>query len=541
MGADTGHLPDAIAEWRSVLGDAAVDARAETLARYGRSTNPAGRAPSCVLRLRGRDDVAAALRIANKYEQPVHPIARGKNWGYGDACPPVDGCVLLDLSGMDRIHEVNAELGYVVIEPGVSQGQLFETLQREVPQFWMDATGAGPDASVVGNALQRGFGHTAYADHVRSMCGLEVVLADGTVLNTGFGRFENARSARVFPYGLGPHLDGLFTQSNLAIVTKVGLWLQPKPEAFAFFWIKVKGVEVLPRLVDALRPLRMSGVLRSALHIGNDLRVISAARAYPWQETGGAAPLPQAERARLRDEIGCGDWNVSGSIVGTPVEVRDGARRLRAAVRGLGRVVVLNDRRMAWLRRASGLLAGLGLAKGLRMAIVALEENYSLLQGRPNFGPLKGMLWRVRERDAAPPRDLLDTNAGLLWAAPVLPLRGADAQELLGIAEPILARHGFDPLVTFTMLNERAMVCIMNISFDKTLPEEAQAATLCQTELKGALAAQGFYPYRASSLNHAAWFRDGDAYNNFCAKLKHAVDPKGIISPGLYFPEGPAS
>jgi 4-cresol dehydrogenase (hydroxylating) len=84
----------------------------------------------------------------------------------------------------------------------------------------MDSTGAGPEASLVGNALDRGFGHTRYGDHFQTFCGLQIVLADGRVLETGFGHFPNARARWVFRYGIGPFVDGIFSQSNFGIVTR---------------------------------------------------------------------------------------------------------------------------------------------------------------------------------------------------------------------------------------------------------------------------------------------------------------------------------
>ena len=143
--------------------------------------------------------------------------------------------MVVDLSRMNRILECNAELGYVVVEPGVSQQQLYDHVRQAAPGYWVDCTGAGPDASIVGNAVERGFGHTPYGDHVRTSCGMEVVLANGEVLRTGFGHYAGARTAQVYPYGVGPVLDGLFTQSNFGIVTRLGVWLYPKPEAFRFF------------------------------------------------------------------------------------------------------------------------------------------------------------------------------------------------------------------------------------------------------------------------------------------------------------------
>ena len=123
---------------------------------------------------------------------PVYPISCGKNWGYGDACAPAAGSAILDLGRMNRILEVNRELAYCVIEPGVTQGQLFNYLRDNKTGLWMDATAAGPESSLVGNTADRGFGHTRYGDHFLTCSGMEIVLADGRVLNTGFGHFRMA-------------------------------------------------------------------------------------------------------------------------------------------------------------------------------------------------------------------------------------------------------------------------------------------------------------------------------------------------------------
>ncbi|HJP34531.1 MAG TPA: FAD-binding protein, partial [Gammaproteobacteria bacterium] len=48
----------------------------------------------------------------------LYPISRGKNWGYGDACPTTDGAAIVDLSRMNQIVEVNTDLAYCVVEPG---------------------------------------------------------------------------------------------------------------------------------------------------------------------------------------------------------------------------------------------------------------------------------------------------------------------------------------------------------------------------------------------------------------------------------------
>ena len=81
-------------------------------------------------------------------------------------------------------------------------------------------------------------GHTGHGNYGHgidtvwsSVAGMEVVLANGELLQTGFGHFPGAANQRVFPYGIGPYIDGIFTQSNMGIVTSVGLWLMPKTAA----------------------------------------------------------------------------------------------------------------------------------------------------------------------------------------------------------------------------------------------------------------------------------------------------------------------
>src|SRR3546814_6231657 len=74
-------------------------------------------------------EVVAAVKTAAQHCVPLYPISRGKSWGYGDACPVTAGNVILDLSRMNRIREVDPALAYAVIEPGVTQGQLSEHLR----------------------------------------------------------------------------------------------------------------------------------------------------------------------------------------------------------------------------------------------------------------------------------------------------------------------------------------------------------------------------------------------------------------------------
>ncbi|MCC5828859.1 MAG: FAD-dependent oxidoreductase [Phycisphaeraceae bacterium] len=499
-----------------------------------RSTSATPCSPLAVLYPATTEEVQAVVRIAARFAVPLHPVSTGKNWGYGDACPPGSGQVLVDLKRMERIREVNRELGYVVIEPGVTQGALYDYLRREAPDLWMDCTGAGLSAGVVGNALDRGFGHTRCGDHMAGSCGMEIVLGDGRLLRTGFGQYPDARADRVYPYGTGPMLDGLFSQSNFGIVTALGVWVMRRPEAFSGFFFSALDEADVGELIERLRPLRMMGLLQSAIHIANDVRTFSARTRYPWARANGLTPLPAEIRASMRAEHGIGAWNGCGGIYGTPRTVRATRREVKRALKGF-RLHFVDDRRLKLARKVARVLGVLGINRRLGPMLDILEPVYGLLKGIPSDEPLAGTGWRVRTD--APPQalDPLDSHAGFMWASPVIPSTRAAAADLLNLIEPIYARHGFEPLITFTMINERAMIAVTNLSFDQRQVEEAQHATACYHELIQSLIRHGFIPYRSGLTGYGALREAGSpVFWSIADQIKTIMDPRHIFSPGRY-------
>src|SRR5258706_2338369 len=485
----------ALRAWADVIGTGHVKADPQNRDRYARTTGLYAHRPLAILYPESTAQVQEALRIAATFHIGVHPISRGKNWGYGDAAATGENQVILDLQRMNRIIEVNPKLCYAVIEPGVTQGQLHRYLQEHHSGLWMDSSGAGLEASIVGNVLDRGFGHTRYGDHCLTTCGMQVVLADGKVLNTGLGHYPSAKAHRAYRYGVGPFLDGIFTQSNFGVVTQMGVWLMPEPEAFSAFFLSTPDETALADLVDRLAALRMQGLLHSTIHIGNDLRIISGRTRYPWERAGGKTPLPRELRAQMRAEFAIGAWNVAGGIYGSRETVAATQKAVRRALAPY-RVMFLNDRKLQLAERLQRALGRIGLGRGLGEKLESVRPIYGLLQGIPTDEPMRGASWRVRGPVSTEPADPLDCHAGLLWIAPVLPATGPDAQHLLRLVEPIYEKHGFDALVTFTLITERSLVCVTNISFDRREADETGRAGLCYRELSDRLMAEGYIPYR---------------------------------------------
>jgi 4-cresol dehydrogenase (hydroxylating) flavoprotein subunit len=520
-------------QWARIVGAEHVVTDARELRAAETGTYATSHRVPAIVRPADCAQVQECMRAANRGGVSVYPISSGKNWGYGSRVPASDGCVLLDLGRMNRIVDFSEELAYVTVEPGVTQAHLYDFLQERRSRLWMDATGASPDCSLIGNAVERGFGHTPYGDHFANACGLQVVLPDGDVIDTGFSRFPSAQAGPLFRSGVGPALDGLFSQSNFGIVTRMTVWLMPPPEYFQAYYFRTESSEGLVGLIDALRPLRLNGTIRSASHIANDYKLLSALQQYPWQATGGRTPLPGSLLEQLRKELKIGVWNGSGALYGTKAQVREARRLLRLALGGkASRLQFMDDRK---LRFASAFAKVHQLGSGWNLArmLAVLKPVYGLMKGIPTEHPLASTYWR---KQTAPPlrMDPDRDGCGLLWCSPVAPNDGFHAQQLTGLATELLLRHGFEPMISITVLTDRTLSCVISISYDREVPGEDERAMTCYQDLAGELARMGYYSYRLSVGLMSATMGQPGPYTDLLRKIKETLDPAGILAPGRY-------
>jgi 4-cresol dehydrogenase (hydroxylating) len=437
----------------------------------------------------------------------------------------------MDLGGMRQISDFNEALGYVTVEPGVTQAQLYDFLKKRKSKLWMDATGSSPDCSIIGNTLERGFGHTPYGDHFANVCNLEVVLPNGEIIETGFPRSGGSAAAPVSKYGLGPGVEGLFIQSNLGVVTKMTLWLMPAPEYFEAFFFSCNEENPGP-IVEALQPLRMDGTLRSAVHIGNDYKVLAGIQQYPWDETSGTTPLKRDVMLRIRRKLNFGAWNGSGGLYGTRIQVGEARRLVKKALKGkTQKLHFLNDTFLNTAERHSELFKFLTRVD-LRRTLSLVRPVYELMRGVPTEQPLLSAYWRKRTRPTSP----LDPDAhlcGLQWFAPIAPAEARHAERIAGLASSILLAGGFEPALSFTLLTERALVGVISITYDREIAGEDERANACFGKLTTALATEGYMPYRLGIQSMAFSGLNRPAANLIQAIKRH-VDPSHILSPGRY-------
>ncbi len=534
---------EALDRLRSALGEEHVRTDREAITSHTRDTTLWHRVPAVIAYPADTAQVAEIVGIATEFGLEVWPFSRGKNWGYGATMAYRRGAVIVGLERMNRIIEVNEELAYAVIEPGVTQRQLREHLDQRGFKLWTDCTDSTPEASVIGNALERGVGYTPYWDHFGHLCGLEVVMADGTVVHTGGGA-PGCLTAHTYKWGTGPYIEGLFSQSNLGIVTRAGVWLLPEPEAFECFVCEVADAGHQPAVMDAIRGLTLRRLLPANVHVVNDVLTLAQMIQYPYDLTAGAGRLPDDIRDQLQRRYGVTPWTVIGGLYGTSAQVAVARRAVSDALKPFGKVTFFNARKMALLSGVLRFWRGAGIVPGVtpllsRLTGSSLERLsvlphlYPILQGVPGDFIVRFAYFKMPsrpEQDVDPARD----GAGLTWLAVVSPLTGRHTQELLNLMEPVFEKHGLDLSVAFIMVNERSTLCLVEIFFDRQSDRERQASELLYEELADLTDAAGYPQYRTSVGYSERILAGAPAFHRVADQLKGALDPHRVIAPGRY-------
>ena len=460
-----------------------------------------------VVRPRSLEEVRAALRVCSEEKLRVHPVSRGKNYGFGSRVPPRDGCLVLDLSRMDTVVEHDDALGIITVEPGVSFAQAHQYLKERGSRLRLTTIGGPPEASVVGNALERGEGRGPHSDAFAALADLEVVLATGEVLRTGLSRFGPglARARGLHRWGLGPALDGLFSQSALGVVTRATLWLAPASEFVRDLVAKVASAGDLPPLVDAFRELLLEGTLRSNVVLWNDVKAMAVARQYPFWEAGGRTPLPPELLAAWREANGVGAWS--------------GASTVFAPDRGIGLLSTRRARRA--LVRAGAEAHSLGVEEGAEP------------QGVPTRRALAMAYWRKKGPVPAEP-DLDRDGCGVIWVDVAVPFEGAAAAQAARIAADVMTLLGFEPNLSLISAGARCLFLAALIAYDREVPGEDERAMACHRGLVRELGAAGFPPLRSGVESVGLALPEADDSGAVLDRVKAALDPAGVLVGGKH-------
>ncbi|GAA4800610.1 FAD-binding oxidoreductase [Streptomyces ziwulingensis] len=413
----------------------------------------------------------------------LHTFSTGGNWGLGSREPAADGAVVLDLSGLDQIRDIDVAQGWAVVEPGVTQARLAHLLAGT--ERMLNVTVSSAHTSVVGNALDRGVG--LRHQRVEDLMGLEVALPDGETVRVGWWP-EPSRPTPVYPHGLGPSLVQLFVQSDLGVVTAATVRLLPRPEA-----LRVVRLHFTPGQVEEataeIRRWVAQGLASGVVKIYNE----AAAKAY-----GGPA----------------GQYLVHVCVDGT-------ARSVAA----LSAVVTAEAERSGLFSAVSATDAEDPQAANHDIA-VRVERAYA---GDPD--PTDVLFEAKTGRPAA----RLDEEGGFLFFLPLVPFTGGALARADALIEQVRVETGVRCGATFNTLGADVVDCVITMRFARR-GDEADAAHLALDRLYELFATEGFIPYRLD-IDHTDWadrLAPDAGARAFARRLKDAVDPRHVIAPGRY-------
>lgn len=452
------------------------------------------------------EQVQETVRIAAEFGVPLWTSSQGRNNGYGGPSPRVRGSVAVSLRRMSRVLEINADLAYAVVEPGVRWLDLHTALKEAGHD---DLLVSVPDlgwGSVMGNSLDNGVTYLPTGADFQAPCGFEVVLADGSLLRTGMGAVPGNKSWHLYKRGLGPVLDPLFAQSNYGIVTRMGYWLMPRPEAYAPLFLTVPREEQLSQAIDILRELRLSGAIRGVPVMQNTLTLASHFPDLLGKFQGAASTIPDAGIQALADETGVGRWGMRAAVWGDAPVVEHHVTRIR--------------------------------------------EKWSAIEGsrvdhhRTYAGSEWNQITEFAEKVQAgiPSLDMLEAlpeNMGHIGFSPVVPLVGRDVVEVTEMMKKIVVTDSDTNFVAGIIpVNERSCLIVSGMNFDTTDAEATSAAYQTVKKMVRELGEQGYGEYRAHldfmDLASEQYSFGDHAYRRFTERIKDAVDPQGILAPGRH-------
>ena len=395
--------------------------------------------------------------------------------------------LVIDQSRMNKIVEVNDKAAYALVEPGVSYMQLNDYLQENRTGLWVDCDRNGLN-SVAGSISAREFGYTAYGDHTMMQCGMEIMLADGELVRLGMGAMPKSNTWQLAKYAYGPYLDGLFTQSSLGIVTKMGVWLMPAPPAYQPFAVTLKSDSDLAQALEILRSFKVNVIIPNTVVISNPLLDAS-----PYASRDDYTDGKTVDTERLAADYGLGRWTLYGALYNTPPNIDVLWPMVRSAFAGIQGAAVLDLKNQA----ANPVFAG--------------REN--MMRGRPSleFNNLNN--WSGQSH---------------LYAGFVSPIDGRQVLKMNKLARDTVRGSGFDYLTEYAV-GWRSVIQRVYLTYQS---EAESRAVACLETLTGSMAQRGFGASHISTgyLDRALAGYDNAGMSKLRGRLKQALDPGNLFA-----------
>ncbi len=500
------------------------------------------------------EQIVSAIEIVKAQQTGLQIISRGQNIGYGSDAPYADNTVLLDLSAFDKIYQYNKSLSQISLEPGVTQQALYDYLIESGGEHWPDSTGAPTNASILGNYLERGFGHSPYAEHAEQIITMTCLIPWGIdtspgIYSTAINGSLSAIAGRPHVVSIGPNFNGIFLQNNLGVVLNLTINLLPKPESFVAYFVEVKANQ-FNQFIDQCRYLKQHNVIQNASHTGNYIKTLQLLAAEYPAIINSYDPDKLKEKATL---FGLSDWMMSGALYGTRHQVKANIKELKRHFKPLGlKPIFMGERKQGVLSFVNTIAQSTLIRKWIGNAILSeyaaprfIASRLSMLKGfislcelkkgKPSNYFLNTTYWRNLEKlEPNASNDPASDNVGCIWGSPCSPISGEDVAAVVKIINSQCLKFQLEPAISCTILNKRNIECVLSLSFNRDNPEEEIRALECYKNTMVECAKAGYLKYRLSThsnqyFDHTLLGTDMPLLN-----LKAMLDPLNIIQPGKY-------
>ena len=500
------------------------------------------------------DDIKALIELANFVSNnevlkfSIHPISSGRNWGYGTSQPPTtnDKTVILDLSALKQI-EFDEELGLVTLQPGVTQQELSDYLIKVGDNYMVPVTGAGPDCSIVGNAIERGYGITHYTDHFGAVTAIKGLWANGTQYQSAIFELDKSKDKfvdKTYKWGVGPYLDGLFTQSNFGIVTEMTIRLAARKPAFLSFFIKLKSDELLETAIPLIQQtLRDYEGIVSSINLMDKRRILSMFADNP---NGNNHQIMSDTQVQTQAKnLQTPSWTIVGSIYGSKNIVKVAKKEIKNIFKQIPNQTIFSDALVISIGNGiinllpESILNRLAILKKVKLQLDSLNKAKEFMQGKPNRIALKLAYWRHHKGAKSFEGNVLSPGkdkCGLLWYAPLVLMKANAMREYVEFVRKTCPLFNIEPFITFTNLRHDCVDSTVPILFDLSNPAAVTDAHNCLKELVTEGLKLGYVPYRLN-IDQQQWLLDKESdFWQTVNQIKSKLDPNNILSPGRYNP-----
>jgi 4-cresol dehydrogenase (hydroxylating) len=345
------------------------------------------------------------------------------------------------------------------------------------------------------------------------------------------GALPGAKTWQEYKTGFGPWIDGIFSQSNFGVVTKMGFWLMPEPDAYLSGIVHVPKHDDLIPLVDTLNYLENTRVTNGMPDLASPLLGIPMLADFEGLFEKGSSPFTVPR-----------DPEVSAVMAkpggGTPEELNEVAQRkgisfwtCKLSFYGAAKANAAN---WEFAKEKFSIIPGVKFEDKESYKLPLTPEQQEKVH-KPQFGIPSLSMFSIGARGPTNP----NPTSGHMWFSPIIPRTGEAIFEANRVFSQAAQEFGL-PSLAFSLPScywERAFIYIFALPVTRDAEFNKRNRAVFQRMIQLA-AERGWGEYRTAPAYQDA-IMNTYSYNNhallrFHELLKDAVDPNGILSAGRY-------